>query len=44
MMAELIVTKKEIGTQLKKSASNLAGQAEKRRRCVWSTIAVGGKI
>ena len=42
MMAELIVTKKEIGPQLKKSTRNLAGQAEKPRRG-WSTIAVGGK-
>jgi len=32
MMAELIVTKKEIGRQLKKSTRNLAGQAEKPRR------------
>jgi hypothetical protein len=42
MMAELIVTKKEIWPQLKKSARNLAGQPEKHR-CGWSTIAVGGK-
>jgi hypothetical protein len=42
MMAELIVTKKEIGAQLKKSAGNLAGLTENPRRG-WSTIAVGGK-
>ena len=42
MMAELIVTKKEIGPQLKESTRNLAGQAEMARRG-WSTIAVGGK-
>ena len=42
MMAELIVTKKEIWPQLKKSARNLAGLTEKPRRG-WSTIAVGGK-
>ena len=42
MMAELIVTKKEIGPQLKESIRNLAGHAEKPRRG-WSTIAVGGK-
>jgi hypothetical protein len=32
MMAELIVTKKEIWPQLKESVRNLAGQAEKHRR------------
>ena len=42
MIAELIVTKKEIGPQLQKVRRNLAGQAEKPRRG-WSTIAVGGK-
>jgi len=41
MMAELIVTKKEVWPQLKKSTRNLKGQAEKPRRG-WSTIAVGG--
>ena len=43
MMAELIVTKKEIVPQLQKSTRNLAGQAEKPRSG-WSTIAVSGKI
>ena len=42
MMAELIVTKKEIWPQLKKSTRNLAGQDEKPQR-VWSTNVVGGK-
>lgn len=42
MMAELIVTKKEIALQLKKSTRNLTGLAETPRRG-WSTIAVGGK-
>ena len=42
MMAELIVTRKEIWPQLKKSTGHLAGHAEKPRRG-WSTIAVGGK-
>jgi hypothetical protein len=42
MMAELIVTKKEIVPQLQKVRRNLAGQTEKPRRG-WSTIAVGGK-
>ena len=42
MMAELIVTKKEIWPQLKKSTRNLAGLTEKTRRR-WSTTAVGGK-
>jgi hypothetical protein len=41
MMAELIVTKKEIAPQLKKSAGP-RGQAENPRRG-WSTIAVGVK-
>jgi len=43
MMAELIVTKKEIRPQLQRVRRNLAGQAEKPRRG-WSTIAVGGKV
>jgi hypothetical protein len=42
MMAELIVTKKEIWPQLKESTRNLAGQAEKPRRG-WSMIAADGK-
>jgi hypothetical protein len=42
MMAELIVTKKEIAAQLKKPTGNFAGQAEKPRRGQ-STIAVGGE-
>jgi len=41
MMAELIVTKKEIGSQLQKSAPSLAGQHE-MPWCGWSKIAVGG--
>ena len=40
MMAKLIVTKKEIAAQLKKSTGNFTGQAEKPRRGR-STIAVG---
>ena len=42
MMAELIVTKKEIGPQIKKSTGNFAGHAEKPRS-EWSTIAVSGE-
>jgi hypothetical protein len=42
MMAELIVTKKEIAPQLKESTRNLAGHAKKPRRG-WSTIAACGK-
>ena len=42
MMAELIVTRKEIWPQLKKSTGHHAGHAEKPRRG-WSTIAVRGK-
>lgn len=42
MMAELIVTNKEIGPQLKKSTRNLARLTEKPR-CGQSTIAIGGK-
>jgi len=42
MMAELIVTKKEIGPQLKKSAGT-SQVGRKAPRCGWSTIAVGGK-
>jgi hypothetical protein len=42
MMAELIVSKKEIWPQLKKSTGNLADLAEEPR-CMWSTIAVIGK-
>jgi len=42
MMAELIVTKKEIAAQLKKSARTSRAWPKIPRR-VWSTIAVGGK-
>jgi hypothetical protein len=42
MMAELIVTKKEIGPQLKKSTGTSRGRTKSPRRG-WSTITVGGK-
>jgi len=42
MMAELIVTKKKIGPQLKKSAGTSRARPKSPRRG-WSTIAVRGK-
>jgi hypothetical protein len=42
MMAELIVTKKEIGPQLKKSTGTSRTWPKSHRRG-WSTIAVGGE-